>query len=129
MKKWLFMSLGLIFVALAALGVVLPGLPTTPFLLLAASCFAKSSTRLYGWLLANRTFGPMIRDWEQNRSISRRVRNFAVASMLLMGTVSILFVVEQGFIQLLIASAVLFGCYVLMRIRVTEQSLSLLPKQ
>lgn len=128
-KKWLYMSLGLIFVALAALGVLLPGLPTTPFLLLAASCFAKSSTRLYRWLLNNRTFGPMVHNWEQNRSISRRLRNLAVVSMLLMGAVSIFFVVEQIFIQILIASAVLLGCYVLMRIRVTDQALPAFSKQ
>ena len=128
LKKWLFMSLGLFFVALAALGVVLPGLPTTPFLLLAASCFAKSSTRLYAWLLTNRTFGPMIHNWEHNRSISRRVRNFAIASMLLMGAISVLFVVEQTFMQLLIVSLILIGCYVLLRIRITEQSLPLLSK-
>ena len=128
MKKWFYMLLGLIFVALAALGVVLPGLPTTPFLLLAASCFAKSSTRLYGWLLSNRTFGPMIRNWEDNRAISRRLRNVAIASMLSMGSISIVFVIEHTFLQLLVASLVLFGCYVMMRLRLAEHNPELLSK-
>ena len=118
--KWLFMLLGLLFLALALLGVLLPGLPTTPFLLLAAGCFSKSSSRLYNWLLNNRLFGPMIRDWETHRSISRRVRNIAIGSMLLMGGISIFFILDQIFIQLLVGSMVLVGSYVLMRIRLTE---------
>ncbi len=118
--KGLYLSLGLLCLALALLGVLLPGLPTTPFLLLAAGCFSKSSSRLYSWLLGNRLFGPMIRDWETHRTISRRVRNIAVASMLLMGCLSIFFILEQLFIQLLVGSMVLVGSYVLMRIRLTE---------
>ncbi len=118
--KWFYLSLGLLFLALALLGVLLPGLPTTPFILLAAGCFSKSSSRLYNWLLGNRLFGPMIRDWEAHRTISRRVRNIAVASMLLMGCVSIFFILDQLFIQLLVGSMVLLGSYVLMRIRLTE---------
>ncbi len=118
--KWLYLSLGLLFLALALLGVLLPGLPTTPFILLAAGCFSKSSSRLYNWLLGNRLFGPMIRDWETHRTISRRVRNIAVASMLLMGSLSIFFILDQLFIQLLVGSMVLIGSYVLMRIRLTE---------
>ncbi|VAW85278.1 hypothetical protein MNBD_GAMMA18-1735 [hydrothermal vent metagenome] len=118
--KWFFMLLGLLFLALALLGVLLPGLPTTPFLLLAAGCFSKSSSRLYNWLLNNRLFGPMIRDWQTHRSISRRVRNIAIGSMLLMGGISIFFILDQIFIQLLVGSMVLVGSYVLMRIRLTE---------
>lgn len=118
--KWLFMLLGLLFLALALVGVLLPGLPTTPFLLLAAGCFSKSSSRLYNWLLSNRLFGPMIHDWQTHRSISRRVRNIAIGSMLLMGGISIFFILDQIFIQLLVGSMILIGSYVLMRIQLTE---------
>lgn len=118
--KWLFMLLGFSFLALALVGVLLPGLPTTPFLLLAAGCFSKSSSRLHNWLLSNRLFGPMIHDWQAHRSISRRVRNIAIGSMLLMGGISIFFILDQVFIQLLVGSMVLVGSYVLMRIQLTE---------
>jgi len=120
LMRGLFLILGLLFLALAVLGVVLPGLPTTPFLLLAAGCFAKSSPRLYNWLLGNRTFGPMIQDWQEHRCISRRVRNIAVGSMILMGSISIFFLIDQLFIQLLVGTTVLIGSYVMMQIRLTE---------
>ncbi len=118
--KWCFLLLGLFFLALALLGVVLPGLPTTPFILLAAGCFSKSSTRLHNWLLNNRIFGPMIVDWQEHRAISRRVRNIAISSMFLMGGASVFFIIEALFLQLLVASIILAGSYFLMQIRLTE---------
>ena len=55
---------------LGVMGVILPILPTTPFLLLAAICFAHSSERFYVWLLTNRFFGQYIRDWRENRGLT-----------------------------------------------------------
>ena len=52
------------------MGIVLPILPTTPFLLLAAVCYARSSERFYVWLLTNRFFGEYIRDWRENRGLT-----------------------------------------------------------
>ena len=77
----LWLALGGLFLGLGLLGVLLPVLPTTPFLLLAAGSFAKSSPRLHGWLLAHRTFGPPIRNWEENGAISRKAKRLAVGSM------------------------------------------------
>ena len=66
--------LGFLFLGLALLGVFLPLLPTTPFVLVAAACFAQSSERMHRWILTNRTFGPMVRDWEEKRCVSCRWR-------------------------------------------------------
>lgn len=75
-------------VGLGGLGLFLPGLPTTPFLLLASWCFGRSSPRLHQALLRSQRFGPMIRNWERHRAIPRRVRNLAVGcvSLVLVGT-------------------------------------------
>ncbi len=76
---WLAAGLG--FTGLGLAGVVLPVVPTTPFLLLAAACFARSSPRLHGWLVAHPVFGPPIRDWQAHGAISRRAKTLALASM------------------------------------------------
>jgi uncharacterized membrane protein YbaN (DUF454 family) len=77
------------------MGVVLPLLPATPFILLAAACFARSSEKWHQWLLASETFGPMIMNWEQSRCISCRVKLIGVTSMLLVGGYSIFYAVES----------------------------------
>lgn len=74
---------GIFFVGLAILGVILPILPTTPFLLVAAACFAKSSPEMQRRLLANKTFGPMIHDWQKYRSIPRKAKRIALLTMVL----------------------------------------------
>ncbi|WP_077285591.1 YbaN family protein [Cognaticolwellia aestuarii] len=83
---------GIFFVLLAFIGAFLPLLPTTPFLLVAAACFAKSSPRMHKMLLANKMFGPLIYHWEQSRSIPKRAKIIALSSMFI---------------------AVLWSCYIL----------------
>jgi uncharacterized membrane protein YbaN (DUF454 family) len=78
----LFLAVGLACVALAGVGLFVPLLPTTPFLLLAAACFARSSRRLHGWLLAHRVFGSILADWEAHGAIRLRVK---VAATVLSG--------------------------------------------
>ena len=71
-------------VVLAFLGLFLPLLPTTPFLLLAAFCFSRGSARLHKWLLEQRTMGPIIRDWNERRVIQPRVKWVATLSVVLL---------------------------------------------
>ena len=66
---------------LGLLGLVLPLLPTTPFMILAAGCFARSSPRLHDWLLAHPAFGPAIVNWRDNRAIAPRAKRLALAAM------------------------------------------------
>lgn len=82
-KVLLLKFVGVLFVGLAVLGVVLPILPTTPFLLVAAACFAKSSPRLQRKLMANKTFGPLIHDWQTHRSIPRKAKRVALLTIVL----------------------------------------------
>jgi len=70
-------------------------LPATPFILLAAACFARSSERFHGWLLNHRAFGPLVREWHQHRSIPYRTKMTAIALMSLSLAVSVVFFVEQ----------------------------------
>jgi uncharacterized membrane protein YbaN (DUF454 family) len=79
--RHLWLSLGVASLACGASGIVLPLVPTTPFLLLAAYAFARSSPRLHDWLLNHPRFGRMIGDWRRHGSIARRVKGTAVAVM------------------------------------------------
>jgi hypothetical protein len=102
--RGLLITGGTICVVLGVIGIFMPLLPTTPFMLLAAACFARSSRRFHDWLLANRTFGPLIREWEQHRSIPRRTKLTAIALMSLTLAVSIVFFVEPRWLQALLAT-------------------------
>jgi len=74
----LWLLVGLTAVALGAVGVVLPLLPTTPFLLVAAFAFARSSAQLNRWLREHRSFGPLIDNWHRDGSIDRKAKRTAV---------------------------------------------------
>jgi uncharacterized protein len=80
-RRVLYVALGLFFVALGVVGAVLPLLPTTPFLLLAGFFFARSSRRLNDWLLRNRLFGPIIRDWQTYRGVRLKVKIVALTML------------------------------------------------
>ncbi len=81
MRSKLYTFIGWLFVSLAAFGVALPVLPTTPFLLLAAWAFAKGSPRLERWLVEHPRFGPMLRDWRSHRRIPLHAKLLAVGMM------------------------------------------------
>jgi uncharacterized membrane protein YbaN (DUF454 family) len=102
---WLI-SGGLAF-GLGLLGAFLPLLPTTPFLLLAAFCFARSSPRLHGWLLQHQWFGPLIVNWQERGAISRRTKRAAYLAMAVILFASVAFSAPLMFItvQVLVLSA------------------------
>src|SRR6056297_648377 len=79
--RFLWATLGLLRVGLGMLGVVLPLLPTVPFMLLAAFCFARSSERLHNWLLSHPQFGPAITDWQDRGAINARVKRISTLAI------------------------------------------------
>lgn len=89
MKRWCLMALGWLAFATGIVGIVLPLLPTTPFMLLAAALFARSSPRFHRWLLTHPWFGPPIVDWLQYRGIRRQARRRAIIFILLTFSVSL----------------------------------------
>jgi len=73
-QRALWTACGLAAVALGTLGIILPLLPTTPFLLLAAACFLRGSDRLHDWLIHHRRFGPLIRQYREHHAIPLRTK-------------------------------------------------------
>jgi uncharacterized membrane protein YbaN (DUF454 family) len=106
LKRGLFLAAGFVFLGIGVAGVVLPVLPTTPFILLAAACFARSSERFHAWLLDHRHFGPIVREWREHRSIPYRTKLFAIAMMAATLGASIVFFVRPGWLQ---AALAVFG--------------------
>lgn len=82
MGKWIYLTAGWVALGLGVAGIFLPVLPTTPFVLLAAWCFSRSSEQLHRWLLDHPRFGPLIRDWEAHRVIRLRAKILATAVIL-----------------------------------------------
>ncbi|WP_421865779.1 YbaN family protein [Motiliproteus sp.] len=84
MRKAIFFGLGWVCLLLGLIGVLLPLLPTTPFIILAAYCFSRSSRRFHQMLVGHRLFGPIIRDWEAHGVIPLKVKWISSTMMLLM---------------------------------------------
>jgi len=100
---------GVLSLCFGALGVFLPLLPTVPFMLLAAFCFARSSPQLHAWLLSHPVFGPPIMDWQERGAISRRGKIAATVSILAVFGISLAMGVRPWIllVQAAVLSAVL----------------------
>lgn len=118
-QKWLLTTIGLLFVGLATLGVFLPVLPTTPFLLVAGACFAKSSPRLHRWLLANKTFGPLIYHWQTTRSIPKKAKTISLISIALTSAWSC-YMLEQWYLKVLVLMLISWPVYFIANLPLSE---------
>ncbi len=83
----LYLALAGICLALGALGIFVPGLPTTPFVLVAAWAAARGSSRLHRWLRTHRVFGPIVSDWEREGAVTRRAKWTAIVTMVICAVV------------------------------------------
>jgi len=103
--KWfrpLLVIAGTIFVGLGIVGIFIPILPTTPFLLLAAACYAKGSQRFYHWLLSNRWFGAYIDNYRQKRGMPLKIKIVTVALLWLTIGVSVAFAVQSLTVRIIL---------------------------
>ena len=101
----LWVVLGSFFVVIGGIGVVVPGLPTTLFLILAAACYIRSSQRLYDWLINNKTFGPYLRDYREGKGIPKRAKVLAVSMIIVFVSYAVFFGIES--LNLKIAAGIL----------------------
>ena len=109
LKKYLFIFVGIISLGLGILGIFLPLLPTTPFILLSAALFIRSSQRLYIWLLNHKVFGNYIRSFLEERSIPLKVKIRSISLLWATILFSIFFVVSDKIWLQLILLAVAIG--------------------
>ncbi len=119
--KLLLAILGIILVALAIVGIFLPLLPTTPFLLLALACFSKSSDRLHNWLIEHNTLGPLIRHWHETRSMPRKAKVIAICAIALTGGVS-LYCIDTLKLKLILIALLIIPVVIILKIRTTKST-------
>jgi hypothetical protein len=93
--RLLLLIAGTLFLALAALAIVLPVVPATPFLLLAAACFARASKRFHDWLVTRPIIGKLLHDWHTHRSVPRRTKLAVYAMIAVSLSITFIFVVKD----------------------------------
>lgn len=102
MLRGILKGLALIFLLLGLIGIFLPILPTTPFILLASACFAKSSVRFYNWLMNHRVLGPPLRTWKLKGAISRKNKTIAVSMIAISAFSTIIFWIPLLFAKIVV---------------------------
>ena len=116
LKKTLYMFLGFLFIILGLVGVFLPLLPTTPFIILAAFFFSKSSEKYHQWLLNNKVFGPILYNWETSRCIPLFAKNLSFIMIAIFGSYSI-YVIPLIAVKILTVLLLSYGCYFIYNIK------------
>jgi hypothetical protein len=112
-RRALWFGGGWIAVAIGSIGIVVPGLPTTVFFIVAAACFAKSSPRFEQWVLDLPKVGPLVRDYRAGLGMPRRAKVWAIAVMVIFAGASILLTIDHLVIGAAIAALVLVGVWVI----------------
>ncbi|NQT25111.1 YbaN family protein [candidate division KSB1 bacterium] len=110
-KRILLITAGILSIFLGTLGLFLPLLPTTPFLLLAAACFVRSSDRFYTWLINHRIFGSYIRNYREKGGITRKHKVITITFLWLVIILTVLFLISHLILKLFllaVASLVTF---------------------
>ena len=102
-RRMAWLAAGHLSVALGVIGIFLPIMPTTVFLIGAAACYARGSEHFYHWLLHHRWFGPPVRDWEEHRAMTVKAKVVAIATMAGGMLASALLLVNIRWVQILLA--------------------------
>jgi uncharacterized membrane protein YbaN (DUF454 family) len=124
LARWLYIVAGLVFLGVGILGYVVPGLPGTLFLLIAAWLFSMSHPRLYNWMMTNRWFGRTLRDYRAGLGIPRRIKIVAVAAIAVSVTASVLFSIESPWLEVGLIALGLYGVYFVLTRPTTEKVLA-----
>jgi uncharacterized protein len=121
-RRVAYLVAGLVCVGIAYLGLIVPGLPATPWVLLASYCFARSSPKLERWLKRSPVFGKLLRDWDEHRGIRRSVKVFAVCLIVVAVTLSITLTALEVWLKWVIGGLAVVGICVVVFVVPTIKS-------
>ena len=120
--RWLWLAGGVISVGLGSLGIIVPGLPTTVFFIVAAACFARSNPRFEQWVLDLPRIGRMVRDYRDGLGMPRRTKVLAVTTMLVVATASGVFAIQNRAVGMGVVAVALVGAvYVVFAVPTRER--------
>ncbi|MFH2094441.1 MAG: YbaN family protein [Bacteroidota bacterium] len=119
-KKAILVFCGVLFVGLGFIGIVVPGLPTTPFMILAAFCFVKSSDKLYKWVTSNKLFGAKVKRFLDDRTLSLRSKIMCLSAMWFMTILSFIFLIGKMWIGILVGLVAVAGTLFILSIKTTR---------
>ena len=114
-KRYLYIGLGFVCVLFGYIGIVIPGIPTTPFLLLSIWFFSRSSKKIENWLINHRLFGQFISDWKNHRGIKIKSKIYAVALILFTFSLSIYFAFPFSIDIILFIFSIMLSIYIITR--------------
>lgn len=119
--KVLLVLLGSLLIVIAAVGIIIPGLPTTIFLILAAACYIRSSQKLYNWLIKNKSFGPYLKDYREGKGIPKKAKLLAITMIILFIGYAIFFGLEDLILRIVVGLLGLIGfLFVLLKVPVAK---------
>ncbi|MGB9664424.1 MAG: YbaN family protein [Ignavibacteria bacterium] len=114
LKKYILIFTGLSFVSLGLIGVFVPGLPTTIFMILAAYCFIRTNEKLYNWVVNNKIFGQKVKHFIETKTIPLRGKIHSISAMWLMVILSLLLLKNSIVIKIIVIIAVVIGTIVIL---------------
>lgn len=117
MPKFLWVALGTVSMAIGVIGIVVPGLPTTIFLLGAAACYMRSSNRLYNWILQHKVLGVYISNYRKHKAMPLKSKIIALIMMWTMISLSVIFFLDNFTVKLIVISAGLIGTVVILMVK------------
>ncbi|MCF8259910.1 MAG: YbaN family protein [Melioribacteraceae bacterium] len=115
--KYLLIFLGTLSLGIGIIGIIVPGLPTTVFLLITAACYFRSSERLYNWLIHHKVYGKFIRDYREHKAMPRKAKISALIMMWAMISLSTIFFIKIMWVQIVVVVCGLIGTIVILSVK------------
>ncbi|MCK6447715.1 MAG: YbaN family protein [Planctomycetes bacterium] len=129
MTRPIYLGLAGVFFVLAIVGVFLPVLPATPFVLLTSACLVRSSPKLHGKLRASKLFGPTLRDWEEHRAVRREIKWVAAVTMLVAVGATLAFADHSVPVRIATVVLAAIGLFVILRLKTIESVRGVAPSR
>ena len=121
--RLIYILLGTIFLIIGSIGIIVPGLPTTPFLLLTAFFYIRSSRKLYDWLLNHKFLSKYIYDFVENKSMPLHSKIIAIGMMLVMVSISVIFFIETMIWKIIVSVLGIIGIVVVLNLPTTKNKM------